>query len=98
MRHTIEIEPTERIVLWCECGEHIVLLGGKDDWISEERTSFECGSCEALVLLELRDGTQERRAWPEEEIEAEPWVAPGDGSKDATVRKLIQELKAANSG
>ncbi|MDP9481238.1 MAG: hypothetical protein M3R38_37170 [Actinomycetota bacterium] len=102
MRNTTEIEPTERIVLGCGCGERIVLLGGLDDWVSEDRTSFECGSCGALVLLELRGdgGRTPPRAWPEDaqQEEPEPWVAPSDGSKDATARKLIRGLRAADGG
>lgn len=97
MRNVTEIEPTERTVLACECGERLVLLGSRDDWISEERTSFECGSCGALVLLDL--GDRAWQGWPEDDREqAEPWVGSSDGSKDATVRRLIQELKAANMG
>ena len=100
MRNTTELEPTERIVMGCECGEVLILLGGLDDWVSEERTSFECGSCGALVLLDLGDGGWGPRAWPEdaEHEDTEPWVGPSDGSKNATVRRLIQELRAAESG
>ena len=99
MRNTTEIEPTERIVLGCGCGERIVLLGGLEDWVSEERTSFECGSCGAPVLLDLGDGGQGWQAWPEDERgEAEPWVGQAEGSKEGTVRKLIQELRAADGG
>ena len=45
-----------RIVLECECGEKLVLLGREDDWRSE-RTVFECGGCRQE--LTLADRTEE---------------------------------------
>lgn len=38
------VEFSERIVLECECGEKVVLLGMEDDWISREgELECECG-------------------------------------------------------
>lgn len=100
LRNETEIEPTDRIVLVCEkCGEKVVLLGGREDWVAEERTSFECGSCGALVLLDLL-GDRTVRVWPEDEgaKPAEPWVGGAEGSEEDSVRKLIQKLRAAEAG
>ena len=50
MRHSTEIEPSERIVLGCECGEQLVLLGRQEDWLSEGRHAFECECGRQLTL------------------------------------------------
>ena len=42
------------IVLDCRCGEKLILLGRKGDWILEGRTDFECGGCRGK--LSLKDG------------------------------------------
>ncbi len=42
-----------RIVLGCECGEKMVLLGREEDWRSE-RTVFECGGCGQELTLAAR--------------------------------------------
>ena len=39
-----------RIVLDCDCGEQLILLGLEEDWRSEQRTDFECSCGEALNL------------------------------------------------
>lgn len=37
------VEFSERIVLECDCGEKVVLLGMEDDWVSREDLECECG-------------------------------------------------------
>jgi hypothetical protein len=39
-----------RIVLECQCGERIVLLGQEDDWYREKRLTFVCECGEKLTL------------------------------------------------
>lgn len=41
------------IVLECECGERLVLLGREDDWHREGRTTFE-GECGKILTLDDR--------------------------------------------
>lgn len=41
---------SERVVLGCECGERLVLLGLEEDWYAEGRTTFEC-ECGRKVTL-----------------------------------------------
>jgi len=43
------VEFSERIVLECDCGEKIVLLGMEDDW-NERDDTFEC-ECDRKVTL-----------------------------------------------
>jgi hypothetical protein len=50
MQRSLEIEPSERIVLGCGCGERLVLLGREDDWYAEGRNAFECECGEKLTL------------------------------------------------
>jgi hypothetical protein len=52
MRRSLEIEPSDRIVLGCECGERLVLLGREDDWHAEGRQTFECECGEKLTLAD----------------------------------------------
>ncbi len=54
---------TERIVLECECGECLILLGPKEDWYSEGRTIFECKCGEYLVLLEEEADDDDESRW-----------------------------------
>lgn len=43
------VEFSERIVLECDCGEKVVLLGMEDDWVSrEEDLECECGRSVSL--------------------------------------------------
>lgn len=49
---------SERILLGCGCGERLVLLGLKEDWLSE-RTTFEC---ECGARLTLADRVNEEAA------------------------------------
>ena len=48
------IEFSERIVLECDCGEKIVLLGMEDDWISHEE-GFECECGRRVTLADRSD-------------------------------------------
>ena len=50
MRRSLEIEASERIVLGCDCGERLLLLGREADWYAEGREAFECGCGEMLTL------------------------------------------------
>ena len=71
---------SERIVLECECGERLILLGFEDDWYSELRTTFECECGEELTLVDRLD---------------EGGLTLVDGSDEATlgVRELLRSLK-----
>jgi hypothetical protein len=42
------------IVLGCECGEKLVLLGYEEDWHLEGRTAFECECGKRLTLEDNR--------------------------------------------
>ncbi len=44
-----------RIILDCECGERLVLIGLEADWRSERRTVFECECGEELTLADRLD-------------------------------------------
>ena len=66
MQHVSELLVTESflscsqsIVLECQCGEKLLLLGHEADWAKEGRTVFECGGCEEK--LSLSDITVVRR-------------------------------------
>ena len=48
------IEFSERIVLECDCGEKIVLLGMEDDWSSREE-DFECECGRRVSLTDRAD-------------------------------------------
>lgn len=52
MRRSLEIVPTERIVLACTCGERLVLLGREDDWYAEGRNAFACECGKELTLAD----------------------------------------------
>jgi hypothetical protein len=72
---------SERIVLECECGERLILLGLEDDWYSELRTNFECECGEELTLVDRLD---------------EGGLALVDSSDEAAlgVRELLRSLRA----
>ena len=44
---------SKSIVLECECGERLVLLGREEDWHREGRTTFEC-ECGKILTLDDR--------------------------------------------
>ena len=46
---------SERMVLECECGERLVLLGREDDWYSERRLVFGCECGRKLTLADRVD-------------------------------------------
>jgi hypothetical protein len=52
MRRSLEIDPSERIILGCGCGERLVLLGHESDWYAEGRATFECECGEELSLAD----------------------------------------------
>jgi hypothetical protein len=72
---------SERMVLECECGERLVLLGLEDDWYSELRTVFDCECGEKLTLANRLD---------------EEGLTLVDSSDEATlgVRELLRSLRA----
>jgi hypothetical protein len=50
------VECSGRMVLECGgCGERLILLGLKEDWISEQRTNFECQCGQSLTLADRLD-------------------------------------------
>jgi hypothetical protein len=85
MRRDLESERfvlcSERMVLECECGERLVLLGLEDDWYSELRTVFECECGENLTLADRLE---------------EEGLTLVDGSDETAlgVRELLRSLRA----
>ncbi len=85
MRRDLESERfvlcSERMVLECECGERLVLLGLEDDWYSELRTIFQCECGEKLTLANRLD---------------EDGLTLVDASDEAArgVRELLRSLRA----
>jgi hypothetical protein len=74
---------TGQVVLGCQCGERLVLLGRAEDWYSEGRTNFECGDCgRNLTLVDRFDE------------EGEP-VLIGGSYETMSVRDLIRSFRAA---
>jgi hypothetical protein len=49
------VEFSGRMVLGCGCGERLFLLGLKEDWLSEQRTNFECQCGHILTLADRLD-------------------------------------------
>ena len=48
------VEFSERIVLECDCGEKMVLLGLEEDWNTRDE-AFECGCGRKLTLADRDD-------------------------------------------
>lgn len=48
------VEFSERILLECDCGEKIVLLGMEDDWSAEDDV-FECECGREVTLSDRAD-------------------------------------------
>ena len=71
---------SERIVLECECGERLILLGLEDDWYSELRTTFECECGEHLTLADRLD-------------EGGLTLVDGSDEVDLGVRELLRSLR-----
>jgi hypothetical protein len=49
------VECSGRMTLECGCGERLILLGLKEDWLSEQRTNFECLCGLSLTLADRLD-------------------------------------------
>jgi hypothetical protein len=49
------VEFSGRMTLECGCGERLILLGLKDDWLSEQRTNFDCQCGQSLTLADRLD-------------------------------------------
>ena len=88
MRRNMESEHyvlcSERMVLECECGERLVLLGLEEDWYSELRTAFDCECGERLTLTNRLD---------------EDGLILVDSSDDVAhgVRELLRSLRAPDA-
>ena len=63
LRNVTEIEPTERTILACGCGELLIVLGGEDEWRSEGQASFECGACDSRITLPEHDERQAKAGY-----------------------------------
>jgi hypothetical protein len=51
----LTVECSGRMTLECGCGERLILLGLKEDWLSEQRTNFECQCGQSLTLADRLD-------------------------------------------
>ena len=49
------VECSGRMTLECGCGERMILLGLREDWLSEQRTNFECQCGQSLTLADRLD-------------------------------------------
>jgi hypothetical protein len=49
------VECSGRMTLECGCGVRLILLGLKEDWLSEQRTNFECQCGQSLTLADRLD-------------------------------------------
>jgi hypothetical protein len=49
------VEWSDRLILECCCGERRILLGLEKDWLSEQRTNFECQCGQILTLADRVD-------------------------------------------
>ncbi len=49
------LECSGRIVLDCQCGDRLILLGQEEDWRSEGRSDFECGCGKNLTFADRPD-------------------------------------------
>jgi hypothetical protein len=55
--HVVECQ--DRIILSCQCGERIVLLGRAVDWYEEERLEFSCDCGSILTLTDQLINTED---------------------------------------
>ena len=46
------VECSGHLILECGCGDRLTLLGLKEDWLSEERTNFECECGQTLTMAD----------------------------------------------
>jgi hypothetical protein len=44
------VESSGRLTFECGCGERLIILGHKEDWLIEQRTNVECGCGQILTL------------------------------------------------
>jgi hypothetical protein len=60
LRNPTQTEPatTRRMILACNCGELLIVLGGEDEWRSEGPAVFECGACAAKIALPEDEGRE----------------------------------------
>ena len=49
------VECSGRMTLECGCGERLVLLGLREDWLLEQRTNFDCRCGQSLTLADRLD-------------------------------------------
>ncbi len=49
------LECSGQIVLDCQCGDSLILLGQEEDWRSEGRSDFGCGCGKNLTLADRPD-------------------------------------------
>ena len=49
------VECSGRMTLECGCGERVILLGLKEDWLAEQRTNFDCQCGQSLTLADRLD-------------------------------------------
>ena len=49
------VQCSGRMPLECGCGERLILLGLKEDWLSEQRTNFDCRCGQTLPLADRLD-------------------------------------------
>jgi hypothetical protein len=49
------VEFSGRMTLKCGCGERMILLGLQEDWLSEQRTNFDCRCGQILTLADRLD-------------------------------------------
>ncbi len=49
------LECSGRVVLDCQCGDRLILLGQEEDWRSEGRSDFGCSCGKKLTLADRPD-------------------------------------------
>ena len=49
------VQCSGRMTLECGCGERLILLGLKEDWLEEQRTNFDCRCGQTLPLADRLD-------------------------------------------
>ncbi len=80
----------ERVVLECECGERLVLLGPEEDWHSEGRTVFECECGEKLILV---GGPRAGAAG----LDPSGDMGEGMTEEEVSIRELVRSLRVPGS-
>lgn len=73
---------TAQLLLECQCGERLILLGREEDWYAEGRTAFACGGCRrSIALVETMDEVQS------------PFLVGGSEEESKSVKDLLRRLK-----